>query len=58
VYTVETGNVAKRHVIAVAREDDTFAQLDPSTDLHGGNQVVTTGHQNLQDGVKVSVQLP
>jgi len=58
IYTVDAGNVAKRHVIAVAREDETFAQLDPITDLHGGEHVVTTGHQNLQDGVKVSVQQP
>jgi RND family efflux transporter MFP subunit len=58
VYTVDASNVAKRHVIAVVREDDTFAQLEPSTDLHIGDHVVTTGHQNLQDGVKVNVQQP
>ena len=58
VYTVDAGSVVKRHVIAVVREDDTFAQLDPNTDLHSGDHVVTTGHQNLQDGVKVIPQQP
>lgn len=58
VYTVDAGNAAKRHVILVTREDSTYAQLDPSTNLQRGDHVVTTGHQNLQDGVKVNVQQP
>lgn len=58
VYTVDAGNVAKRHVISVVCEDDAFAQLDQNTDLQCGDHVMTTGHQNLQDGVKVSIQQP
>ena len=55
VYTIDENGLAKRHVITVTREDATFAQLGPETDLRQGDRVVTTGHQNLQDGIKTYV---
>jgi len=56
VFTIGADGLAKRHVITVVREDATFAQLGTETDLRQGDRVVTTGHQNLQDGVKADVR--
>jgi len=56
IYTVNGKNIAKRHVISVVREDAAYAQLSGDTVLHIGDRVVTVGHQNLQDGVKVEVR--
>jgi len=58
LYTVGADNTVTRHTITVVREDETFAQLGPDTGLQPGDRVVTTGHQNLQDGVKVDVRQP
>jgi len=56
VFTIGADGIARRQVITVVREDATFAQLGAATGLHPGDRVVTTGHQNLQDGIKVDVR--
>lgn len=53
--TTKTIYVAKRHDIEVANENREYVQVKLPTDLMAGDQVITQGKQNLQDGVKIQL---
>lgn len=54
VFTTESKNRVKQHIVSVIRENRSYVQVE-TTDLKPGDTVVTQGRQNLQDGTKVAV---
>jgi len=52
VFTV-SGTTARKHSVRKGLSNPQFVQILPPTDIRAGDIVVTSGHENLEDGKKV-----
>ena len=47
--------IAKRHNVSVIRENSEYAEIADSFSISAGDEVVTTGRQNLQEGSLIAI---
>lgn len=55
VFVEQANKIAKRHIVTVLKTNTNFAQIAAPTDLKIGDQVVTQGRKNIQDGSKLEL---
>lgn len=52
----KTTDIAKQHLINVIRENKNYVEIDVNSGLMIGDIVITSGRQNLQDGIMISIK--